>query len=707
MANTNPSRAKSTATFALLFVAAATLLQLLAPATSSAMAEDVRYQWSGTMTVSREVDGPDAGNSYSMTGNVVAGEYSSYYYPSFTRYSYWAQRDDEWCRTSWTLRAADPADTALPVFVEWGRTRSDGSFAVPRIMTASNLEFGFPRHRVDCVASAATNWELKQIVQDDEAPFHLEDAFNCSSEYPYAIPPDVPFGTSDLTPPALPARTVDASGNLHFAGTVTSPCSFTSVGATSDSLTLTVDLTGTPVRAPVDIVEVYHPLTVGVNGPQYGSIYGLEGAISCGLGQLLCDTKVLQGSSVRLAALRGEAGTFVMWLGCDRTLGMACFVDMPYGRTVAAWFAYDFMGQWEPPPDGLFDAGRKAEIAASGASFATRGSVGCFSTAAILASRGGAAVPEASLAAGLGPAALWKVFQQSVVNCGAGYAMTVYNGVLLKIDPPDPHWQRIALSEPFAVAKVAKCPLKRGCKAYTKAAKSLAAADARLQELQEAIAVAANRYGNAVNEKSPETQAMHQATMEATSGMLADAYLQRNAASKSLAAAFRSAGIRKLVIPQKLMAASMKRVKAGTGVPKAVIDRMLRRKLIASAKDLPALVGSASPKKAKRVDLVAELARPMPIERLRTEQARLTMADVALIARGVLSEGNLDTNYAVAISEMVSSAMDCGPDAYKDLYALGALAKRWIPGERGLLLGAAANEVARHKLEADPACAAR
>ena len=67
MANTNPSRAMSTATFALLFVAAATLLQLLAPATSSAMAEDVRYQWSGTMTVSREVDGPDAGNSYSMT----------------------------------------------------------------------------------------------------------------------------------------------------------------------------------------------------------------------------------------------------------------------------------------------------------------------------------------------------------------------------------------------------------------------------------------------------------------------------------------------------------------------------------------------------------------------------------------------------------------------------------------------------------------
>ena len=189
----------STATFALLFVAAATLLQLLAPATSSAMAEDVRYQWSGTMTVSREV-GQNAGNSYSMTGNVVAGEHSSYYYPSFTRYSYWAQRDDEWCRTSWTLRAADPADTALPVFVEWGRTRSDGSFAVPRIMTASNLEFGFPRHRVDCVASAATNWEVKQIVQDDEAPFYLEDAFNCSSEYPYAIPPDVPFGTSDMVP---------------------------------------------------------------------------------------------------------------------------------------------------------------------------------------------------------------------------------------------------------------------------------------------------------------------------------------------------------------------------------------------------------------------------------------------------------------------------------------------------------------------------
>ena len=320
------------------------------------------------------------------------------------------------------------------------------------------------------------------------------------------------------------------------------------------------------MRAPVDIVEVYHPLTVGVNGSQYGSIYGLEGAISCGLGQLLCNTKVLQGSSVRLAALRGEAGTFVMWLGCDRTLGMACFVDMPYGRTVAAWFSYDFIGQWEPPPDGLFSRDRKAEIAENGARAATEGAVGCLGSAVLIgsASRGSTAVGAAGVATRWQAFAL-KVFQETVGNCAKGVFGTIANGVLLKVDPPDPQWRQLALAEPMPRPRSVPCPLPRGCGTLNAARTRLAAADRRVLELQEALAVAANRYGNAVgaNDRPIAGAARGDDGRDER-----DARGRLSAAKRGVEVArlrpLRSAGIRKLVIPQKLMAASMKRVKAGT-----------------------------------------------------------------------------------------------------------------------------------------------
>ncbi len=202
--------------------------------------------------------------------------------------------------------------------------------------------------------------------------------------------------------------------------------------------------------------------------------------------------------------------------------------------------------------------------------------------------------------------------------------------MLLKIDPPDPQWRRLALAEPFPRPRAARCTLRRGCAKLDRARKRLAVADARVLELQEALAVAANRYGNAVGQDDRAMQALHEATMRATSGMLADAHRSRHAAAVALVGAIRATGVRSLVVSRAAVTASAKHRRAGRGVPKAAVRRLLRRHLITSAAEVTAMLRKdAATVRAAPLDVLKSLGRPA-----RTTQMRAAGAEPHAGRRG-------------------------------------------------------------------------
>ena len=469
---------------------------------------------------------------------------------------------------------------------------------------------------------------------------------------------------------------------------------------------MAVDLTGTPAGdAPPPVVGMDHALQVEVNAPQHGSVAGADGAIACGRGQAACGATVPGGADVRLAALPSEAGRLILWQGCDRALGQSCLLSMTAPRTVRAWFGYDFLGPWEPPPDGLFDPARKAEIAGDGASSARTGAVGCALTAGLIGTGGSSGVIVAGAA---GVATRWsalveKALEETVGNGLTGLGGTIDNGVLLKVDPPDPDWRRVALAQPFRPRRPASCRLA-GCAPVTRALRTPGAAGARVTAFQEAIAVAANRYGNAVGARDAEAQALHQAAMRATSGMLAAAEARRARAAASLARAFRAVGIRRIATPRATAARAQRAQAAGRGVPRALTARLLRRHLITHAREVRALVLATAPCRAVAIDWLATLRRPAPTRRMRAAAAELTLGDLGRLPHS--AHRDADTPDAAAHQEQLARALQCDGGAAA---ALGRLAGQvgaagGIRGEAGRLVAAAALEVARHDLRTDEAC---
>lgn len=675
----------------------------LALASAGQAAAEAPYAWSGTMSVSTSHAGPESNGSATFSGPVIAGEFGvSYFEPTMQAYREASQSG--WCSSTSDLAGVDTPDAQIPIFVEWGRPEPGGGTAVPRMVPHDSVEFAFPRHSVQCLAF--DGGELKQYEDSRDGIYRMSDALYCTGD-PYTPPADLPIAAPFFLPPPLPPRVVQGDGSLRFTGAVTLACD-PFAGESSRSVTMTVDLTGTPVQALPDEQVGRQRLEVVAHGTQYGSVVGTDDAIACGQGAARCAAELVTNSRIRLAALASTAGRHIMWLGCDQVVGQSCLVDMHSSRTVHAWFGYDFVGQWEPPPDGLFDPARKAEIAGNGADAATNGAVGCGLSAALIGTAGGSSVIVAGTAGAATRfgALAEKAFEETVGNCVTGIAGTIFNGVLLKIDPPDPQWDRASLPERFPVRRVSRCRLPRGCPAFVKARTAYVAADARVLELQESIAVAANRYGNAVNRRAPQVQALHQATMRAASGQLAEDYDRRSAASAALATALQAAGLRRITIPRRVVARAQRAQASRRKMPKATVARLLRKHLIERADEVAPTLKALTPKKAKSIDVLRLLRRPVRTTQLRAAAAALTLADVARLTESVPRDTGVPQPVADRLAAQVALALRCEPDASAALRDLASLAQTidGLNSEGRLILASAATQVAGHDLSRDPTC---
>jgi hypothetical protein len=673
-----------------------------------------RYDWSGTVTIHRVVSGDvlhnegmddgDFRTEYTISGTVdqFPGSDLTLYHPRVIAYHDVADMTGP-CDNDLALKGTDDASDNVAAWVEWGRPVGDGSYYVPRFLLTGGSAAAFPNHGHVCLAY--NGGAPMEYPYDGESSVSLESALACREDQ--GPPPGgINIGAPFLTPPPMPARTTFPDGRIGFAGTVTTACTYTSVGATSDVLTITYDLVGTP-PAPAPI-EVDARLDVQVHGTQYGSIIGAGGALSCGMGGTACSAVLPGGSVTRLAVQLATAGMFHFWVGCDQVLGYGCMVSMSSPRVVHAYFGYDFLGQWEPPPDGLFSIDRKAEIAGNGASAARDGAVGCGLTAGVIGGgwASGTFVVGGATVATRSAAFLEKVLEETIGHCAEGIAGTIYNGLLLKIDPPDPEWRTLALAERYPPAKLAPCKLARGCPAVTRARSQLVAANRRVMELQEALAVASNRYGNAANAKDEPVQALHQATMRATSGLLAEATIARNRSAAKLAGALRAAGVSRMVVPRSVVARAVADRRAGKGVPKAVVARLLRKRLITKASEVSAQLRASAPRKVAAYDALRALGRPVATRQMQAAADALTLGDVALLVDAVIRDTTVDAADTQRFAVQLEDALRCDAGSRNALYAMSAIAAgaRGAQASEGRLLDAhAAKEVASHDLGRDPA----
>ena len=467
---------------------------------------------------------------------------------------------------------------------------------------------------------------------------------------------------------------------------------------------MSIDVLGT-LEPPV---EYRLTTAVGFIGGGKGSITGGINGINCGLGAVLCSQAFAKGQVAGLAALPSAASKFLRWEGCDSAVGTQCRVAMSQARSVRAWFGYDFSGQAPDPSDDLFDPNRKAEIAGNGADDAVEGAVGCGLTAVALTGAGLGAPVIATGAAGSGAAMTQvgaKLVEETVGNCITGTLGTMANGLLLKVDPPDPNWQKPAFAERMARAKVRGCKLRRGCTKILTARRRLVDASTRVAELQEALAVAANRFGNASGKADKRGRLLHRATMRATSGMLADALALRDRRGRELAKQLRAAGIKSMAIPKRVAAAALKR--RGNRTPRSVVNRLLRKRLVTSAAEVHAAIrGQAATVKPARIDLLKQLRQSTPTAAMRRTARALTIADLSILLDAF--HADLRTKLAVRVrhERLMAEVLSCNSSSAAQLRALAkdVEAKTGLGGEPGRQVAYVARKVAAKGKPSGPAC---
>ena len=359
----------------------------------------------------------------------------------------------------------------------------------------------------------------------------------------------------------------------------------------------------------------------------------------------------------------------------------------------------------------LFSLDRKLEIADNGAMASFDGAVGCGLTAAVIyvGTAGGSAVVVggAEGVATQGQALGAALLEETVGNCAMGLAGSIYNGVLLTVDPPDPAWRRLALAEALPRATVGRCTLPRHCAAVTSARRALVEAQRDVSQRHEALAVAANRYGNAVSAKDFRVGSQHDISMRVLSGMLADAIATKDARAKAAVSQLRAAGVRSIRVKKPFVAMALKARAAGKGVPKATADRALRKRLITTRADAVRTVrAEARRQRPADFDVLAALTRPTRTTVMRRDAGGLKVTDLVILIRVMQTQLRTSAAAVARHEKLLTAVLRCdarSPAALRSL-ATAAAAPAGLGGDAGAQVAWTARRLAKKGVTTGPAC---
>ena len=721
-----------------LSIAASSLFALLAFPVAGRAAEPAGSPWKGTFLLTE---------TYDSTDDVYGGYVESHTSQTLT-----------WTSTGVHVDPAVPYDGEFPWLVDGGGTFAaservvDHSNGCPDCTTPSppcdytSLGSGSgtsepldplwlrfePKDRAH-PELGMIGWYIKSPQVSQAGSFPVNQTTTCPDDGPRSFEQLIGFAAHsvagglfhvdyDTSNMAAPTVTREPDGSIRLRGELAwSPIpGVTHVHATYDFTCVRVaecwptrppdagPIGGDPSNVPGPVMQTL-TTTVG-RGGRYGSIAGPAVGIACGQGQTRCSASVERGTTVALAGLQAPAGLFLAWQGCDSVRGQQCFVTMNGARTVTAHFVYDFVGQAEPPPDGLFDPDRKAEIATIGAYSAKKGATGCALTAALIG--GVEAAPIVFVAGAESTLTRWeamvkKVLATTVGNCASGLSGTMTSALLLLVDPPDPQWRELALAEPMPKTEAPKCSRGlRRCASIREAAALAAGARRRVAERQEALAVAANRFGNADKAGDKPVQALHAISMRVQSGMLADAIHAQNSTGKRLVNAFKRAGIRSVNVGKRQVANARRQRVAGHAIPRSVVDRLLRKHLITTRAEVTAAVKKQARKsKAEDYDVLAALKHPLPTAGMRRDAAKLHITDLVLLVRAFDAQRGTEQAQVARHAALLDQALLCNAGSPATLRTLAAEAKQGKAGDAGAQIAWAAQSLAARGVPGGPACA--
>ena len=329
----------------------------------------------------------------------------------------------------------DTADEAVPLYVDWGRPRTDGLPPVPRIVPGK-LEWAFPRHSWQCLAYNGGRVDaLRELSRRRVGPglgvrLHRAGLRDLARRDPVR-------GQNVLLAAAAreagPPRRDDPlhrdrRADVHAA----------------------IDRRPDPGLHDRGPDRHAHARPVGDRGvaepggrrPRHagcGSRLRHRRCHRLRQGGVACTTSVPGGTTVRLAALESEAGLAkTVAPAATRPSGRAALVTVNGPRVVHAFGWLRLRRPVETTDGRPLRPARKAEIASNGADAALDGAVGCGLTAALIGTASGSSVIVAGTAGAATRfnALVQQAFEETVGNCATGLAGTIYNGLLLKIDPP-------------------------------------------------------------------------------------------------------------------------------------------------------------------------------------------------------------------------------------------------------------------------------
>ncbi|HEY3829770.1 MAG TPA: hypothetical protein VGL57_11290 [Solirubrobacteraceae bacterium] len=346
----------------------------------------------------------------------------------------------------------------------------------------------------------------------------------------------------------------------------------------------------------------------------------------------------------------------------------------------------------EPERWKLFSPGEKVDIAGYGADAAENGAVGCAVSAAILAGAAEAGFAEYgakltldqfseslglkdwrtlayfigdTLVPGLGETAnglvlineaqaeelearVSKAFDFAFGNCAQGAAETVAAGILLVIDPRDPHGESVALplkrkplSEPRCKAPGA--PQRHACAALHKAGRAYRSASERMASITEALAITANRFATAAKAAEEPEMKLQRAVTRVLDDEAARAFQASNQTSLRLARTLKSARVDVTFSPEQIRA-GQEALRAPGALSTSQTAQLMARDVVNTPEELgEAIVAMEATAPTRAISLQEVLSQKMSTAGLQAGADKLRPAELKLIITALYRQHELSS----------------------------------------------------------------
>lgn len=234
----------------------------------------------------------------------------------------------------------------------------------------------------------------------------------------------------------------------------------------------------------------------------------------------------------------------------------------------------------------------------------------------------------------------------SGLSCGYDLGTMLSSAVQLIIDPPDARFREVPRLPAVTGAAAPSCSRARSggrqrCRRLQGAIHRRLVATARAAGIQRARAIAVNRALTARSENNLEGELIQRSVLRVLSGQLADAIEERTAARRAVIPALKALGIRRIYLPAKQVQRSQRALRDLRGVPRSVIQGLIRDRVLASVAQAKTAIRTVKLPRPRTVDLFKHWNKGIRVQGLRAEHAELRLGDllrltVALERQGVL-----------------------------------------------------------------------